>query len=75
MLLFSNACGDDHTFLFHSFFDDADHSRTILVRKNVVLKLLGTEIFNKRTAPNTVLDRESYWKDVLDTRAHGLNDN
>ena len=33
------------------------------------------EIFDKRTNPDTVRFRESYWKNALDTRAHGLNAN
>lgn len=33
------------------------------------------EIFDTKTKVDTILERESYWKKVLDTRQHGMNFN
>jgi hypothetical protein len=33
------------------------------------------EIFDKKTRDDTILQREKFWKDALDSRAHGLNAN
>ena len=33
------------------------------------------ENFNANTNPDYILERESYWKNVLDTRNHGYNKN
>jgi len=33
------------------------------------------EIFDTKTKEETILERESYWKKVFDTREHGLNNN
>ena len=33
------------------------------------------ENFNSKVNPDFVIDRESYWKKVLDTRNHGYNKN
>lgn len=33
------------------------------------------EIFDKKTRDDTILQRETFWKLALDSRAHGLNAN
>jgi hypothetical protein len=33
------------------------------------------EIFDPKTRPDVILQRESFWKQALDTRAHGMNRN
>ena len=33
------------------------------------------EFFDKKTAETKILERENYWKEALDTRNHGYNDN
>jgi len=33
------------------------------------------EIFDTKTKVETIIERESYWKNVLDTRVHGMNFN
>ena len=41
--------------------------------KNFTFTLL--EFFDKKTSDRKVLARENYWKDALDSRSHGYNDN
>lgn len=43
------------------------------IKKNFTYSIL--EVFNSFTPDETVLERESYWKNVLDTRKHGYNKN
>ncbi|WCD93819.1 hypothetical protein [Microbacterium sp. nov. GSS16] len=31
------------------------------------------EIFDPKTRADTILTRESFWKNALDSRAHGMN--
>lgn len=33
------------------------------------------EIFDPKTRADTILARESFWKNALDSRAHGMNGN
>lgn len=33
------------------------------------------EIFDTKTKTNTIIERENYWKTVLDTKKHGMNHN
>ena len=41
--------------------------------KNFTFTLL--EFFDKKTSDKKVLSRENYWKEALDSRVHGYNDN
>jgi len=33
------------------------------------------EIFDTKTKVETIIERENYWKNVLDTKLHGMNYN
>ena len=33
------------------------------------------EIFDTKTKIETIIERENYWKGVLDTKSHGMNHN
>ena len=43
------------------------------IKKNFQYSIL--ENFNSRVPAEDVKDRERYWKDVLDSIKHGMNDN